>query len=259
MWCEREADGVLRWFPLPSRCSLASDTRTWVLKCALSSGGGFHLLWWGFWGRYEVPDLPQCYREGGEIEGAARVYVGEDLQGALDGSLVGFDPFFYALVGGFVFRSFAEYLRGEGGLLVVDVVAQGRAREGAPAVVAGERLYVAAQPVELQPVTKDEVDGRGRIQRLSCGVGHVGNIQRGEQRAEVRGPLCQIRRHVRLYQARGGGRHRVAVAVEQDLGDAFGQLRGPCGEVRDRRPNIQRRAAVAQQPTGRPFDELAGI
>ena len=128
-----------------------------------------------------------------EVEGAAGVYVGEDLQGALGGSLVGFDPFFYAFVDGFVVRGVGQYLRGEGGLLVVDVVAQGRARERAPAVVAGERLDVAAQPVEPQPIAQDEVDGRCRIQRLSRGVGHVGNIQRGEHRAQVGGPLCQIR------------------------------------------------------------------
>lgn len=31
------------------------------LKCLQNalSGGGFHLLLWGFWGCYEVPDLPQ--------------------------------------------------------------------------------------------------------------------------------------------------------------------------------------------------------
>jgi hypothetical protein len=30
------------------------------LKCLQNalSGGGFHLLLWDFWGRYEVPDLP---------------------------------------------------------------------------------------------------------------------------------------------------------------------------------------------------------
>ena len=50
---------------------------------------------------------------------------------------------------------------------LIDVVAQRRARERAPAVVAGQRLDVAAQPVEPQPVAQDEVDRRCRVQRLS--------------------------------------------------------------------------------------------
>src|SRR5215218_4697723 len=130
----------------------------------LGSGGSLHLLWWGIRGGYEVPDLPEGDREGGEVEGAAGVYVGEDLQGTVRRSLVGFDPCFDAFVGGSVFWGFADYLRGEQGVLVEDVVAQGRASEGAPAVVAGEHLDVAAQPVEPQPNAKDEVDGRGRIE-----------------------------------------------------------------------------------------------
>src|SRR3712207_8626547 len=48
-------------------------------------------------------------------------------------------------------------------------------------------------------------------------------------------PLCQIRRHVRVHQALGRVPHRFAVAVEQNPGDAFGELSGSFGEVRDRR------------------------
>ena len=47
-----------------------------VVPEGLGSGSGFHLLWWGFGGRYEVPDLPQRDREGGEVEGTAGVYIG---------------------------------------------------------------------------------------------------------------------------------------------------------------------------------------
>src|SRR5215211_552696 len=71
--------------------------------------------------------------------------------------------------------------------------------------------------------------------------------------------MCQIRRYVHVGQALGRVFHRFAVAVEQDRRDEFGEFRGAFGEVRDRRPNVQRRAAVAQQPAGRALDELAGV
>jgi hypothetical protein len=65
----------------------------------------------------------------------------------VDGSFVGFGPGFYAFAWGFVLRGVAEHFRGKRGLLVEDIVAQRGARQGAPAVVAGQGFDVAAQRV----------------------------------------------------------------------------------------------------------------
>ena len=67
------------------------------------------------------------------------------------------DPLLHALLHVAVHRAAAENLRGERAVEGVEVVAQGGAREGRPAVVARQGHDPVAQPVELEAAPKAEV------------------------------------------------------------------------------------------------------
>jgi hypothetical protein len=124
------------------------------------SGGRFRLFRGWARGSYEVADLPERNRQRCEAKGPAGVDVRQDLQGAFYQGPVGVRPGFDAFRSREVVGGTPEYLRGELGLLVVEVVAQRRPRERLPAVVAGQGLDMAAQSVEPQPAAQGEIDHR---------------------------------------------------------------------------------------------------
>src|SRR4028118_574653 len=94
------------------------------------------------------------------VEGAAGACGGQDVEGAGHGAVVRGGPGLYPLRHGRFLGGVPEDGGGYGRLEAVDVVAQGRAREGAPPVVAGEGLDVVAEPVDPEPGPEGGVDRR---------------------------------------------------------------------------------------------------
>ena len=154
-------------------------------------------------------------------------------------------------------RTGPQHLGGQTRLLGVDVVPERRARHCLPARLPRQIDDPVAQPVQLEPRAEREVDLRSRRDVQLGRRRDLDELERRHERLEVRDALRELRRNADVGERRRPRSRRLELGRAEQRGQRLGERRRAGRVAGNRRRDVDRPAAVAQEPARRALEQDA--
>ena len=153
----------------------------------------------------------------------------------------------------------AQHLRGQLAVDRVEVVAQGGAGAGAPAVVAREGHDLVAEPVQAETAAEAEVHRGDPLHVQLRLVRHGHDVERREHDRQGRHARGEVLANALLAQLVRTAGERLGVLGREQARDRRVERHRARAEVPDRRRDVELPRPVAEQPAGGALHQPAAL